>query len=125
MSSKNSKMQRKLKREIIENRRISELKKMSLGWYEGNKIIQTTCEPIKVNEGFISKLHQPIVQFGKTEAFTEAIRSLVANNGIGFIDMSRMADESYKTSLDSLRKSIEDISNLLKIPKEVLENEKG
>lgn len=129
MSAKNRKIQRRLEKEIIKNRRISELKKMSLGWYEGNRIIQTTYEPVELTEGFISKLHQPIVQFGKTEistkAFTEAVRNLGDDKTIGFVDMSKMADETYNTSLDSFRKSVEDVTNLLMIPKNVIENEKS
>ena len=162
MSSKNRKMQRKLKREENQKKMISELRKISLGFvswenqmtlenfqtpetiaineatrklaeagkktFEHNKGfegIQIKFGAVKIPEGLLSELHKPVVQFGKTEAFTEVIRSLVTNNGIGFIDMSRMADENYKTSLDSLRKSVEDITNFLMVPKDVLENEKS
>lgn len=121
MSSKNRKMQRKLEKEIIKNRRISELKKMSFGWYEGNKIIQTTCEPVELTEGFITKLHQPIVQFGKTEistkAFTEAVINLGNNKEMGFIDMSKMADESLINSVTTFRESVADMMNVFNFTK--------
>lgn len=39
--------------------------------------------------------------------------------------MNKKFNESYETSLDALRKSVEDITKLLMVPKEVLENEKS
>lgn len=106
MSSKNRKMQRKLEREDIKNKRISEIKKMHLG--------------------FLGWANQPTVQIGKTRIIVEAMQS----NPDKFVELQYQSlrvpkdvldrlhkNTSYSDSVTAFRESAAKVRSILEFPK--------
>ncbi len=105
MSSKNRKMQRKLEREVIKNKRISELKKRYLG--------------------FLGLENLSAVQIGKTEIIVEAMQSNLdkfvelqyQSLGISKEVLDRHNNTSYAASVTALRESFAKVEYRLEFPK--------